>query len=137
MIFSELYGVYYATVAKIIEKAIEEPLNTQNIRSIIEKYAFEESVINIEDSLLNEKWQLINNKGITAITNKPTIPLTNLQKRWLKAISLDPRIKLFGEEITGLEEMVPLFTPDDIVIFDKYANTDKTKNKRLDLVSLK
>ncbi len=124
MIFSELYGVYYATVAKIIEKAIEGPLNKQDIRSIIEEYAFEESILHIEDSLSGEKWQLINRKGITVITNKPTIPLTNLQKRWLKAISLDKRIKLFGEELSGLEEIVPLFSPDDVVIFDKYADGD-------------
>jgi len=129
VIFSELYGVYYATVAKIIEKAMEEPLNKQDIRNMIEEYAFEESIIYIEDSFVNEKWQLINKKGITAITNKPTMPLTNLQKRWLKAISLDPRIKLFGEEISGLEEVLPLFTPDDIVVFDKYADGDPYENE--------
>ena len=52
------------------------------------------------------------------------MPLTVLQKRWLKAISLDPRIRLFDFDSSGLEDVPPLFTPDDIYIFDRYADGD-------------
>lgn len=130
MFFSELYGAYYTAVAKIIGKAIASPVSMEDIRGIIEKNAFGESVINIESSLLNEKWQLVTKEGETPIVNKPTLPLTNLEKSWLKAISLDPRIQLFTEDFSDLEDVEPLFTPEDIYIFDKYADGDPYEDEQ-------
>ena len=130
MFFSELYGAYYTAVAKLIGKAIESPIAINDIRAIIEENAFGESVINIESSLMNEKWQLITKEGETPIVNKPTLPLTNLEKSWLKAISLDPRIKLFTEDFSDLEDVEPLFTPEDIYIFDKYADGDPYEDEQ-------
>ncbi len=124
MIFSELYSAYYNVMAKIIDKAIEHPLEKGELREIVEKYAFGESILNIEPAILEEKWQLIKKDGTTPLTNKPELPLTNLQKSWLKAISLDSRIKLFGNNISGLEDVEPLFKSDDILIFDKYSDGD-------------
>lgn len=130
MFFSELYSAYYTAVAKIIEKAIESPLNRNDIRAIIEENAFAESVLNIESSLLNEKWQLITKEGNTPFVNKPTLPMTNLEKSWLKAISLDPRVKLFIEDFSDLEDVEPLFTPEDIYVFDKYADGDPYEDEQ-------
>lgn len=124
MFFSELYGAYYNVVAKIIAQAIEEHIDVNSIRKIAEKTAFEESVMNIENSLSKEKWQLITKDGNTPLKHSPTMPLTTLQKRWLKAISLDPRIKLFGEDFSDLDHIEPLFTKDDYFVFDKYADGD-------------
>ena len=128
--FSELYGAYYTAVAKIIRKAIESPLDINSIREIIEENAFGESTMNIESSLLNEKWQLITKEGKTPIVNQPTLPQTNLEKSWLKAISLDPRMKLFTEDFADLEDVQPLFTPEDIYIFDKYADGDPYEDEQ-------
>ena len=130
MFFSELYGAYYTVIAKIIGKAIESPVSMEDIRGIIEENAFGESVINIESSLFSEKWQLITKEGETPILNKPTLPLTNLEKSWLKAISLDPRLKLFTEDFSDLEDVEPLFTPEDIFIFDKYADGDPYEDEQ-------
>ena len=44
MIFSELYSAYYRTVAEIIKAAIDHPLQKEEMRNIIQHYAFEESV---------------------------------------------------------------------------------------------
>ena len=128
MIFSELYGAYYNAVAKIIEKAIDHPLEKNELINIIEENAFGESILNIETSI-EEKWQLIKKDGTTPLANIPTMPLTILQKRWLKAISLDPRMKLFEDEIAGLEDVEPLFTNRDFYIFDKYADGDKYEDE--------
>ena len=130
MFFSELYGAYYTAVARIIKRAIESPLSSNEIRAIIEENAFGESVINIESSLINEKWQLITKEGKTPIVNSPTLPVTNLEKSWLKAISLDPRIKLFTEDFSDLEDVDSLFTPEDIYIFDKYADGDPYEDEQ-------
>lgn len=130
MFFSELYGAYYTAVAKIIGKAIELPLNSNDIRTIIEENAFGESVLNIESSLTSGKWQLITKDGNTPVVNKPTLPPTNLEKSWLKAISLDPRVKLFTEDFSDLEDVEPLFTPEDIYIFDKYTDGDPYEDEQ-------
>lgn len=125
MIFSEIYGAYYNTVSHIINNILEEgPISSKEQREIIEKYAFSESLINIEKSIDEEKWQLISKDGLTPIKHKVTRPLSFLEKRWLKAISLDPRMKLFTDEIKGLEDVEPLFTLDDIYYFDRFLDGD-------------
>lgn len=125
MIFSELYGAYYMTMSKIIERAIEHPLEKGELKSIVEKYAFGESILNIDSAIAEEKWQLIKKDGTTPLVNVPSLPLTILQKRWLKAIAQDPRMKLFEDEILGLDDVEPLFTQEDFCVFDKYADGDK------------
>ncbi len=124
MIFSELYGTYYNTVARILDAAIDHPLQKGELRSIVEKYAFGESVFGIEPAFSEERWQLILPSGSTALKHSPTMPLTLLEKRWLKAIWQDPRIRLFTDEQTCFPEVEPLFDPDDILVFDKYADGD-------------
>ena len=130
MFFNEIYGAYYNAVSKILAKAVEKPVTPKDIRKIVEESAFGESSINIENSLLSEKWQLITKNGDTPLESKPSLPLTTLGKRWLKAISLDPRVKLFGEDFSELRDVEPLFTPDDICVFDKYADGDPYEDQQ-------
>lgn len=124
MIFSELYGAYYNTVAKILRAAVEHPLDESEWRRIVGENAFGESILNIEPALREERWQLLYKDGTTPLRNAPTLPLTLLQKRWLKAISLDPRIRLFGVSFPELSDVEPLFTPEDYRVFDRYADGD-------------
>ena len=124
MIFSELYGTYYNTVAQILTAAADHPLRKDELRSIIEKYAFGESILNIEPAIAEERWQLLNPDGSTALKHTPTLPLTLLEKRWLKAIFRDPRIRLFTDETDCFPEVEPLFDLGDILIFDKYSDGD-------------
>ena len=124
MIFSELYSAYYNTVAGVLKAAVKHPIDRKEMREIIEQNAFGESVLNIEPAIKEERWQLIRADGTTSIKNEPTMPLTVLEKRWLKAVYLDPRIKLFGDEVPDLSDVEPLFTTDDISVFDKYSDGD-------------
>lgn len=130
MIFNEIYGNYYNAVAQILTEAVDGNLNTKTINEIALRKAFGESIVTIPDALLSGKWPLINNEFETPLKNKPTLPLTNLQKRWLKAIIMDPRIQLFDPVMDGLEDVEPLFTPDTFVFFDRYNDGDPfTDNK--------
>lgn len=130
MIFNEIYGVYYNTMAKILSNAINNPsLDEKEIRKIINENAFNESVIAIQSAIKEERWQLILPNGTTPIKHFPTIPLTNLQKRWLKSISLDPRIQLFNINFDELKDVEPLFTDKDYYIFDKYCDGDNFKDE--------
>ena len=124
MIFSELYSVYYNAVAAMISGIMDGEHSERELQRIIADSAFSESVLTIMPSLKSEKWQLVRADMTTALSHKPTMPLTTLQKRWLKAISLDPRVKLFGVEFPNLDDVDPLFTPADYHVYDKYGDGD-------------
>lgn len=128
MIFSELYSVYYNTVAEILKAAIDHPLGKNELRRIVEERAFGESILNIEPSLTEGRWQLLKRDGTTPVQSVPSMPLTMIQKRWLKAISLDSRIRLFQDELIEFPDVEPLFTEEDIYIFDKYADGDNYRD---------
>lgn len=130
MIFSELYSAYYNAVAEILKKAVKGPINKNDIRNIVGKYAFSESIINIEPALVEEKWQLLLPNGTTPIKKEPKMPLTNIEKRWLKAIFQDPRIKLFTDDTLDFPDVEPLFTNEDYYIFDKYNDGDSFEDKQ-------
>ena len=70
MIFSELYSAYYHTVAEILKQAMDHPVGKDEFRTIIKENAFEESVINIESALMEEKWQLLKSDGTAVIKKK-------------------------------------------------------------------
>ena len=124
MIFSELYSAYYNTVARILSAIMDDKTDERVLNRIVMKYAFDESVLTILPSMKSGKWQIMHPDFTTPIIHRPTMPMTNLEKRWLKAISLDPRIKLFGLDFSFLDDVEPLFTPDDYYVFDKYLDGD-------------
>ena len=130
MIFNEIYSAYYNTVAKIIAAVITGNTDDKSINKIVAENAFGESVLTVMPSLKSEKWQLVHGDMTTPLIHKPTMPLTLTQKQWLKAISLDPRIKLFGIEFEGLDDVEPLFTSEDYYIYDKYSDGDPFEDEK-------
>lgn len=124
MIFSELYSAYYQTVASIISRVLEGNCTEAELHRIVEEKAFGESALTILPALKSGKWQLIHPDMTTTLEHKPTMPLTHLQKQWLKAVSLDPRIRLFGVTFTDLDDVRPLFTSDDYRVYDRYTDGD-------------
>ncbi|MBQ7906954.1 MAG: WYL domain-containing protein [Clostridia bacterium] len=130
MIFNEIYGAYYNAVAEIIKESLRGPLDNASLRKIIERHAFKESAIELIPQIKNEEWKLIKRDGTTPLKNAPTLPLTTLQKRWLRAVMLDPRIKLFIDTPHKiLPEVEPLFLPEDIVLYDKFEDGDNFTDK--------
>ena len=130
MIFSELYSVYYNTVAKIIEVAFNPEATEKDLQRCVMEEAFSESVLTILPALKSGKWPLLNEDLSPALLHKPTMPLTNLEKRWLKAISEDPRVKLFGVDCPDLDDVEPLFTRDDYKIYDQYSDGDPFEDEK-------
>ncbi len=130
MIFNEIYSAYYNAVAKIISSILDGKNDERTLNKIVEESAFGESIFSILPSLKSGKWQLVKRDFTTNIKHIPTIPLTTMQKQWLKAISLDPRMKLFGVELKGLEDVEPLFTQEDYCIYDKYSDGDPYEDEK-------
>lgn len=124
MLFHEIYGKYYLTVTKILQRAsITGSISQRELRSIVAEHAFLESGIYIPEAMCNS-WFLLNKAGESVLHNAPSVPLTTTEKRWLKAILLDPRIQLFAPAGDGLEDVTPLFTPDMFLWFDRYEDGD-------------
>ena len=124
MLFSEYYGEYYACVSEIISEAVEGTLTKDRIREIASKQGFAESILTIPASLQDGSWPLVTEDCRTQIRHLPVHPVTLLQKRWLKTLLLDPKIRLFGLNDEGLEDVEPLFDPSKVVWYDRYANGD-------------
>lgn len=124
MLFHEIYGCYYRCVGEMINLALHHQLTEERMLNIIHQYAFEESHLHIMPSLQQQKWQLIDKDYHTALQHQYHLPLTTLEKQWLKTISLDPKFKLFSIDFSDLEDVELLFTQDDYTIYDQYADGD-------------
>lgn len=125
MLFSEVYGKYYNAIASILDVAIDRPVTPAEIRRIVAEKAFAESNLTIPEELsYTGKWPLLNKEGRAVITKETYMPLTLLEKRWLKSLLLDPRINLFNPDKRGLEDIEPLFRPEDFVFYDQFADGD-------------
>ena len=129
MIFSELYSAYYNAVAAIIRCVIDGEHSEKELQRIVTERAFGESVMTILPAFKDGQWQLLRRDMTTPLEHIPTMPLTLLQKQWLKAISLDKRIRLFGVEIKGLDGVEPLFTDEDYYVYDKYSDGDNFEDE--------
>ena len=84
----------------------------------------------IGSALETGKWPLIKKDYSTNIQNTPTMPLSILQKRLLKALCNDKRISLFvSYEVlvrlkNQLQDVESLFTENDYYLYDKYSDGD-------------
>jgi hypothetical protein len=124
MLFSEVYSAYFNVVAAIVAEALDGEVSAKRIGEIVRERAFSESILTILPALKNSEWAIMDGDFKTPLRHRPAMPLTTLQKRWLKAISQDPRIALFDAPLSGLDGVEPLFAPDDFVFFDRYADSD-------------
>ena len=130
MIFSEIYGSYFKAVSAILAKAVDGTLTERELTRTVLENAFGESLITIPAKLTGGSWPLLTEDFGTTLRHAPHAPLTTLEKQWLKALLLDPRVRLFDPSEEGLEDVEPLFTPDQFVYFDRYADGDDFTDPR-------
>ena len=102
---------------------------------ICRAYGFQESALSIIPKLTDGTWALLEEQDKHTFTSRlehavPTVPLTNLQKAWLKSLMQDPRFQLFftdgqlellAREWDGLPS---LYREDDFYCYDRYRDGD-------------
>lgn len=132
-LFNEIYGAYFRIAAAVLER---DSVTAGDIRTIVEGEGFRDSVLFVPDKLLQGEgsWGLLEDNGdgsFSRVTDRPPVTVvTELQKRWLKAKLLDPKMRLFlsDEEISGLSERLrdtePLYTPEQLRTVDAYSDGD-------------
>ena len=130
MIFSEVYGSYFKAVSAILARAVEGTLTERELTRTVLQNAFGESLVTIPAKLTDGSWPLLTQDFGTPLQRKPHSPLTTLEKQWLKALLLDPRIQLFCPSEEGLEDVDPLFSRDQFVYYDRYSNGDDFSDPR-------
>lgn len=140
-LFSEIYNCYYQVVARMMEECRSHPLTRQELTGIADTYGYEESALAILPSLMDGSWKLLSPEGGTergsrttyrsVLGHTPAVPLTALQKSWMKSLLEDPRISLFftDDQLVTLREyltdIAPLYHPSDFHYFDQYADRDQ------------
>ena len=124
MLFHEVYGSYYQAVSAILGEAVRGTLTKKRLNELVQTHAFGESLLNIPDGLTGERWRLLHRDLTPELNEEPERPLTLLEKRWLRSLLLDPRIRLFDVDMHGLETVKPLFKSEMFVYFDRYGDGD-------------
>jgi hypothetical protein len=137
-LFSEVYSCYYSVVNKILNQSLKKTLSKRDINEIIEENAFQESALYILPKLISGEWSLLNNieSGYTSkLSSSAKLPVTALEKAWLKSLLQDKRIGLFlnKEQILVLseylKEVTPLFNKDDFYYFDTFIDGDNYESE--------
>ena len=138
-LFSEIYNCYFLVVRRILDEAAEHGLSECDLNRIADTYGYEESALSIVPKLVSGEWNLLERSGEgnpgrplfrSRVKAPAPLPLTKLQRSWLKAISADPRFRLFftDEECRELDQALkdiqPLFYPEDFSYFDRYSDGD-------------
>lgn len=132
-LFSELYNCYYQVVDHILREAQMHPITEKTIYQICEEMGFSESGLYIFPKLSEGDWQLLRYDGShyhSLINEHQKMPLTLLQRSWLKTLLQDDRFRLFftEEELLQLTEYLKeakvLWNLDDFHYYDRYADGD-------------
>lgn len=130
-LFSEIYSCYYQIIYRMIHAA--SPMTKQQMQQIIEKYGYAETGIYLLPKLLDDKLRLgtWEETEYSFFMNPDLeIPLSTLQKSWLRSILFDPRIRLFlSEQETALlehslQDVSPLFQWKDFYYYDAFLDGD-------------
>lgn len=132
-LFSEIYSAYYNAVSKILSF---KNLSKKDMIKIINENAFSESSLYIIPRICDE-WKLVSeNNGIynSRLKNIPSVPLTEIQKRWLKSVISDARAVLFIDDdiilhlSERLRDVKPLFSQKNFLFFDRFSDGDDFSN---------
>lgn len=131
-LFTEIYNCYYQIVSEICTAAQDKPISEKNMLALAARFGFEESGYRIVPKLI-ANWNLLEETKegyLSKIDNPANIPLTTLQKSWLKSILTDKYIPLFldPEQIdilnAYLKDIDALFAPEYFHYYDRFSDGD-------------
>ena len=132
--FSEIYGCYYKIVTKILKQAGQGAVSKQEILDITEQLGFAESGLTVPDKLFSGQWNFLAKTEagtfVSRLEHDPQMPLTTLQKRWIKSLLTDRRIRLFLDDTAlseiseALSDVEPLWREELFLHYDRFENGD-------------
>lgn len=124
-IFHEFYGVYYKAVEKLIAVAQKKTISVIDAEEIVRQTAYAESPWLLTRNIQRNQYApIMDSRFRTQMRHSVEMPMTTLEKRWIKAILADKRVKLFGIETTAFDDVEPLFSEEDIYCCGQYTSGD-------------
>ena len=136
-LFSEIYNCYYQIMKYILKNQPE--LTLEELRTYITKNGYSESLIYLIPKLTSGEWNLLELDGdvfLSKLSGDFYVPLTSLQRSYIKSILQDIRIQLFFDEkeLQQLQELFAdtpvLWKPEDFYYYDLFSNRDEYENPK-------
>ncbi|MCI8485099.1 MAG: WYL domain-containing protein [Lachnospiraceae bacterium] len=130
-LFSEIYNCYYQVLRHLL--CSQTALTLQQIRGQICKEGFAESMLSVIPKLEQGDWNLFQKDGelfYSKLSSPLILPVSGLQKSYLKALLSDPRMQLFlnQKQIESLGQMLsevpPLWTQEQFFYCDRFTDGD-------------
>lgn len=134
-LFSEIYNCYFQVIKSLIEQ--KNCISEKEVNFHVKNTCFEESILYLLPKLTEEGWGFYEKQdGLlrSRLSENFYVPLTDLQKSYIKAILLDDKISLFldDDEIEAINhafsDVEPLYLPDDFYYYDRFSDKDDYKN---------
>ncbi len=128
-LFSEIYSCYYQVLRHIL--SVQNAVTIQDIRSQISREGFAESLLSIIPKLENGTWNLFDKDGelyLSKLKSPLMVPLSDIEKSYLKALLSDLRIGLFLDEgqLKTMQQLLaavpPLWKPKQFFYYDRFAD---------------
>lgn len=129
MILNEVYSCYFDAVSRLLQAACAGKRGRACYMAALSGLSLPAEIQETVDRKLGliagetDPYRLMRD-GRPLVARCPEMPLTLLEKRWLKSVLLDPRVRLFGVSPDGLEDVEPLYMPGDIVVYDRGGDPD-------------
>ena len=98
-LFSEIYNCYFQVIQSLVTQ--NPCLSEKELKTHIQDACFAESVLYLLPRLTRQEWGFYEKRDGCLRTRLSTdfyVPLTNLQKAYIRAILLDDKIGLFLDE---------------------------------------
>lgn len=130
-LFSETYNCYYQIMREILSN--ESHFTLDELRTKISHHGFEESLFYIIPKLSSGEWNLLQKEGelyYTKLSGSFYVPLTTLQKSYIKTILQDEKMQLFLDEAsityltTLLGDVPTLWNSRTFYYYDRYSDGD-------------
>lgn len=130
-LFSEVYNCYFQVIKSLIES--KKCISEKELHERIQKDCFEESILYLLPKLTENGWGFYEkNDGVlqSKFSTDFYVPLTNLQKSYLKSILSDDKIRLFLDDAeiaqinTVFADVEPLYQTDDFYYYDRFSDKD-------------
>lgn len=134
-LFSEVYNCYFQVIKSLIET--KKCISEKELNFRIQDSCFEESILYLLPKLTEKGWGFYKKQdGVlhSKFSTEFYVPLTNLQKSYLKAILADEKVRLFlsDEEIaevnTLFADVEPLYQAEDFYYYDRFMDKDDYQN---------
>ena len=134
-LFDKIYGCYYHIIRRMLTAAADHPLTSQDMEDICRTLGFQESALAILPKIKDGTWPLFQENDLRTYTSRLhtppcPLPLTSLQKAWLRSLLSDPRIRLFLDDMESaaleqvLQDTQALYNEEDFYYFDRYKDGD-------------